>query len=162
MIFGDKVTRYTVYTNSESGYMLRLETSPVIKQITSIQVVNKTVMSDVTMGGSELVDLFRYPRELDTTKNPDVAFAIESGSLFIFFNASKFPYEEDTQFLILGQRYPTELINMDSKLDLATSDVELFLTLSIAIAAELQGKLVPQRLADKINYLRTVLEREKN
>jgi hypothetical protein len=130
----------------------------VIKQILSIQVKNETAISTITENPILLNELMLYPMQPTC---PELAFAMESGTVYIFFQTAKFPYEEATEFFLRAYRYPNELLDLDSTLDISPGDLELFISLSIAIAAEMQGKLIPQRILDKIDYLKSVINLEK-
>ena len=157
MIFGENVTLYTRYLTGTYGYVLCLNTTPNIRKVKSIQVLNLTTISDVVDQPAEVNDLMQMP--LDPLA-PDIAYSLQSGTVFIFFNTTKYPYTSDTQFLLMAHRYPTEITSLDSKLDIVQEDLELFITLSIAVAAELQGKLIPQRVLDKIEYLESTIKLE--
>jgi hypothetical protein len=157
-MFGEKVTSYTQYLSSTSGYIIQFTTSPNIRKVNSLQVINLTTISDVVNQPSEINELMQMPI---ASVVPDIAYSLQSGKVFIFFNSTLYPYTDDIQFLLMANRYPNEILSLDSDLDIVQGDIELFITLSIAIAAELQGKLIPQRVLDKIQYLELTIKMEK-
>ena len=158
MTFGENVTLYQQFLVGPYGYILRLDTAPNIRKIKSIQVLNLTTISDVVDQPVEINILMQMP--LDPLAS-DIAYSLQSGTIYIFFNLSKYPYTSDTQFLLIADRYPMEITSLDSKLDIVQEDLELFITLSIVVAAELQGKLIPQRVLDKIEYLESTIKLER-
>lgn len=159
MIFGQKVTTYEIFLTGTYGYVLRLLTAPTIKNILSLQVKNNTLISSVIENPTSLNDLMMYSEDVNSS---DFAYAVESGIIYIYLKTSKYPYEDNTQFLLRAYRYPVELIDLESELDISPGDLELFLTLSISIAAEMQGKMIPQRTLDKIEYLKNVINMEQS
>ena len=158
MTFGEIVTQYEQFLDSTYGYIIRLDTAPNIRRIVSIQAKNLTTISDVVSSANSLNDLMQYPMDVDC---PDIAYALESGIVYLFLKTTEFPYTSDTSFLLMAYRYPNELLGLDSDLDINQGDIELFITLSIAIASELQGKMIPQRVLDKIEYLKSVITLEE-
>ena len=157
MTFGQPVTQFDRFLSDTYGYILRLNTAPSIRKITSIQVKNDTTISDVTEELTSMNSIMQYPM---SSEAPDLAIALESGVIYLFLKESVFPYEYNTQFFIRAYRFPDEITSLDGTLDISPSDVELFIALSIAIAAETQGKLIPQRVLDKIEYLKNIITLE--
>jgi hypothetical protein len=155
--FGELVTHYDQYLNGTYGYIIRLDTAPNIHKIVSIQSKNLTTISDVTTEAVEITDLMQYPEDIDC---PDLGYALESGVVYVFFKTTVYPYTTNTSFLLMAYRFSYELMNFNSELDIPQGDLELFITLSIAIAAELQNKMVPQRVLDKIQYLKDIIALE--
>ena len=151
MTFGEPVTLYEQFLTGTYGYILRLNTTPNIRSVVSVQTKNDDTLSDVITGSVSITDLMQYPLEANC---PDIAFALESGVIYIFFKTLDYPYETDTTFLLMATRYPQEITDLDSNLDIVPEDLELFIILSIATAAEMQGKIIPQRILDKIAGLR--------
>lgn len=154
MQFGDKVTQYEQYLIGTYGYIIRLDTTPTIKKILSLQGKNDTYISDLVESLTFITDIFKFP---ESDSCPDIACALSSGVLYLFFKTSVLPYEDASQFLLIAYRYPSEITNLDSTLDLPVSDYELFIALSISVSAELKGKLVPQRILDKIDYFKRII-----
>lgn len=159
MTFGEKVTGFDKFLDGTYGYVLRLSTAPSIKEVLSVQVKNGSTISEVTETLSTMNQLMQYPIISSTVK---VAMALESGVLYLYLDLTTYPYETDTEFFLRAFRYPNEITELNSLLDISPGDVELFIALSIAVAAEGQGKLVPQRILDKIDYLKNVISLEQS
>ena len=159
MIFGEIIITYEQFLVGTYGYIIRLDTAPNIRKILSIQAKCLTDISDVVSSPSEVNDIMQYPLASDC---PDIAYALESGIVYLFLKTSVYPYTTDTSFLLRAYRYPNELQDLTSDLDILQGDLELFITLSINVAAELQGKMIPQRILDKIQYLKDVITLEES
>lgn len=157
MTFGETITTYEQFLDGTYGYIIRLDTTPNIRKIVSIQAKNLTTVSDVVSSSSNLTDIMQHPEDVDC---PDIAYALESGVIYLFLKTTVFPYTANTSFLLMAYRYPRELLGLTSELDVTQNDIELFITLSIAVAAEMQGKMIPQRVLDKIEYLKEVITLE--
>ena len=157
MEFGKKVTIYDQFSSNTYGYIIKAVTAPLVYKISMLQVKNQSKLSDVVAEPVDISTLLQYPLDEDC---PDLAYTLESGIIQIFLKSSDYPYEDDTKLLIEGYRYPTYLTKIDSELDIAYGDLELFTALAESYGAQLQGKLIPQRVLDKIEYLKSIINSE--
>lgn len=150
MAFGSKITDLEQAGVGTNGYLVRINTTPILAEdVKMVQVqASPTELPtpyDTEMSASALKAL---PESTDTV--PDVAFNYSQTECLVFLKSSVFPYVDATRIALDGYRTIQAAVNVTDLIDVANKDIPLLTSLALRNMYRNRGSSIPQSIQESI------------
>lgn len=144
-----KIVTYNQYAIGTYGYIVRINTTNIrLSSITSVIVSD--IADNVTDTITSATDIDTLYRHLEDSDCPNASYYFSGSILTLFVKLSKYAYDGNTEFSIIGYRSTDEI---GEYVDIASEDLELFINYAIAESAQILGKTVPTNVINNISNL---------